>query len=358
MALVNSGTAASFNYQDLALNSQNERIQTTALYMIEAGSFFTHIPIIDKKLLATRFTRITGGLQTPTWMPLNNGTNVQNGPDPEWQDEEFYGFRDAIDIDKKILQDESQINDPFELRIETYVKGVSYDMNYKFIQNKHIGATDGSDPRVDPNSFIGIRERLDNTAKFGNSPQCKISAGGINLGASGTGADGLNIEFLIDRLFARMGSPTGEGIILVMSDLTMASFDRTVKKAQSGGGFRYTEDAFDRTVTKYKNAIIMSCGYAAPTGPRGNRVQSTIISPFETEDGVSDTGGAYTSIYAFKPSSKGLFGWQFEPLAPSKPRLLDDGCTFRVNFDGGMGLQNEDPYALGRIYGVAVDGGS
>lgn len=345
--------ANAYNYSDLVLNSNDPAVRTTALYMIGASSLFTYIPIINKRALKVVGTNITGDLAKPTWVPLNTSPNIVKDPDPEPWEEAYFLHRDGCQVDDTLLKTDDQINDPFELKIKTKLEGIAFDRNYKLIQNKH-GGVFGTDPRVDENAFVGFRERLDKPGKYRTNPECLIDAGGINLGSSGTGTDGINAEFAFEQLFAALGSPDGTDVVLTGNSIFKRSLNRAVKKSGSGGGFRYDKDAYDRTVEYFMNAVFMDCGRTAPTGGLVDRVQGYVISPTETADGTADTGGNFTSVYGFKVGMDHLYGWEYDPLKPSEPFMLPDGTIWQVNLSHGIGIAQPDPRAVGRIFDFAL----
>jgi hypothetical protein len=345
-----------YTLQEYELNSNDPWISTTAMYMIDAGSLWRDQAIITNPTLKISGTRITGNLPAPTWNEINAGQNIVKPGSPEWFQEGFYKFSDGFQVSNYYLRDHNMITDPFEQASKEFLKGVTYDLNYKFIQNKHEGVA--GDPRVNPQAFVGIRERLDHPELYFCNPSCNLNAtanfGGINLGTSGTGADGIEMSFAIQRLFYFMGSADGAGITLTMNGLCKASWERAIKKSGSGAGFRLDKDEYGRTIEYFQEAKIIDCGRQAPTGPVANRFQAPIISETENVTGTVDTGGTYTSVYAFKNGAEHLYIWQFDPLKPGEPYLLPDGYTWQLNFNGGYGLSNPDVFALGRLSGIGL----
>lgn len=337
-----------YTLNDYAANSNDPLIKSTAMVFVEANSMFTWMPMLEKKSLKQNGSRITGALAPPTWVPINTPGTTSRDPDPEIWEEALYIHRDAVTCDNVLLMDENQINDPFDLRIKTKLEAYAFDMNYKMIQNRHIGVGQ----RVNPNAFVGFRERLDDPATYGTNPECKIDGAGVDISTAGTAATGGQIEYLIEQLFYSLGSPRGKGITLVMNNQTYRAVNRTIKLQASGGGFRNDKDAYDRGIEMYKEANVIDCGRQAPTGPLTARVQPPVISYTETADGTADTGGTFSSIYAFKGGMEDLYCWWMEPFKPSEPYMLNDGSTWQVNLNGTVGIAMPNTRAIGRIYDI------
>jgi hypothetical protein len=278
---------------------------------------------------------------------VNEGPAFVQDPNPEPYQEGLFVHRDGIQVDKLLVEQDGQINDPFELRIKEKLKGFSYSLNYRFIQNQRTG-TAGS-PRVNKKCFDGLRQRLDDP-KYGMNPACKIDGGGVNLAASGTSTDAAQMEYLLEQAFDELGSPTGEGIVILGAPRFLRSWNRVTKKQASGGGFRYDKDALDRQITMFMNARVQSVGRVAPTGI--NRVQAPVISVTETANGSADTGATFTSIYLVNMGLDTLHGWQYGPMKPTAPILLPNQTHYQVMIEGTVGLNHPSTRAFARIYDI------
>src|SRR5438034_11462829 len=112
-------------------------------------------------------------MPTMYWRPLNSqGVSVHGQPTP--YQEQVYFMTNYVDVDKYIVQDQNQISDPRAAQTAAYLKGLTYDINFKFFKNAHDGTGDANAP-------VGLRARIDDAAsanKFGVRPENKIDAGG------------------------------------------------------------------------------------------------------------------------------------------------------------------------------------
>lgn len=319
-------------------------IKEISYSMIEAGNVFQDIPLINNNTILANGSRVIGDLPAPHWTPINGEpSNVKGKPAPF--QEQLWVIRDVIDIDHYIYKDKNQIGNPFDVQVDMYLKGLSYDLNDKFINNNHISG--------DKNAFVGIRARLDDPDQFGTNASCKIDAGGTDLSDGGLTGTSANLFIRqLQSVLDEMGSPDGSNVVVYMNDDLLRRVEQGIRELGAGGGFDLTRDNFDRRVVQYKNAKIRNVGRKAPS-PDGT--QSTyIISSTETPDGSADTGGSYTSLYAVKYGKNSFAGWQFEPLKPSGPEKINNGVTYRLVFDWGVGLWQPNTRSVGRLHGIKV----
>lgn len=348
--------ANAYNLLDHAQNSNDPLIKETALVMIEASSIFTDIPTVTRKSFKMNGTRITGDLADPSWVNIDEPPAIVKDPDPEPWEEGIFIHRDGCQVDDLYLQEENVINDPFELKIKTKIRGFTYSLNDALINNVHLNYANRN-RAVNKKCFVGLRERLDKPELYYTNTNCKIDGGGVDLSSGGAASDGIQMEYLLEQALAEIGAPDGTGVAIVASSKWRRSFNRSIKKAGSGGGFRYDKDALDRTVEMFMNAKVIDCGRKAPTGSKMARTQTSIISNTETSDGTADTGSQYTSVYLIKYGMEHLYKWEFAPFKPSEPYLLPDGTTWQVNLNGTCGIAIPDTRAFARIYDIKVDTG-
>jgi hypothetical protein len=325
-------------------SSNEPLVKEIAFSMIEAGNIFQDIPLITNATLLANGSRVIGGLPAPHWTPINGEPSAVKGKPVSFQ-EQLWVIRDSIDMDHFIFKDKNQIGNPFDVQVDMYLKGLSYDLNDKFINNEHITG--------DKNAFVGIRARLDDPEQFGTNPACKIDAGGTDLSDDGlTGSTANVLIRQLQSLLDEMGSPDGTNVVIYMNDDLLRRVEQGIRELGAGGGFDLTRDNFDRRVLQYKNAKIRNVGRKSPSA---DGTQSThIITSTEPANGLSDTGGSYTSLYAVKYGKNSFAGWQFEPLKPSGPEKLNNGVTYRIVFDWGVGLWQPNSRAVGRLYGIKV----
>ena len=324
--------------------SNEPLIKEITYSMIEAGNVFQDIPLITNPSIVANGSRVLGGLPAPNWSPLNTEPVAVKGKPTPFQ-EQLWIIRDSIDVDHFIYQDRNQIQNPFDFQCDVYLKGLSYDLNDKFINNNH--------ETGNPNAFVGIRARLDDPETYGTNAACKINANGTDVSDTGISPQSANVLIRqIQQLLDEMGSPDGSNTVLYMNDDLLRRIEQGIREMGSGGGFDMNRDNFDRRVLQYKNAKVRSVGRKAPLQ---DGTQSTyIISSTETANGSADTGATYTSLYAVRYGKNSFSGWQFEPLKPSGPEKLPNGVTYRLVFDWAVGLWQPNTRAVGRLFGIKV----
>lgn len=324
-----------------ALMSNDPLVQAVTFCLIENGNVMQDIPFLDKKTLIANGVRWEGDLPTVNWANLNEEGQNTSGAPAAFQ-EQAYIIRNQIDVDKYMVEDENQIVDPRAAQTAAYLKSVTYDFNAKFINNDHIVG--------ERKSFIGLRHRIDNGARFGVRSENKISAGGVDLsfGVSGISVKAGN-QFLelLDQMLWSVDSADGTNVVIYLNDVMFRRFQSVLRAMGAQGGLSTAKDQFDRTVTMYKNATLRDIGYKANQADR-------IIAATETADGATDTGGTHTSMYAVRYDTEHLFGWQFEAMKPRDLGLLENGVLYRTFFDWAGGLYTASNRSLARMHGIKL----
>lgn len=334
----------SYTLADLALNSNDPLIRKISLSLIMNGMAIQDIPLDNYASFKANGLRWQGANALPSvnWRPLNADPQTTKGT-PTPFEEQAYTMSNNIDIDSKILRDVNAIQNPFAQQIQAYLLAATYDFNSKFINNSVAG---------DANSIIGIRTRLDNAATYGCETEMKIN-GAIDLSATPITAAQANLMLeVLQQMLDYMGNPEGDGVILYANDTLLRKITSAVRILGAGGGFRFDQDAFNRSVTKYKNATFRDIGRKADQSTR-------IIVPYETTAGVDGLDGTdkYSSLYGVHYGTDNAFkGWQFDSLEDSVigPFLLQNGVQQRVTIDWTVGLFQEHTRAVGRIYNIKV----
>ncbi len=331
--------ATALSLADYALNSNSPQVKSISWSLIENGSVFQDIPCINNESLIANGVRFEGNLPVPNWVQINaEGQTVRGTPSP--YAENAYIVRNYIDVDKFLLRDKNQITDPRVTQVNAFMKGLTYDQNYKFLKNDH---TSG-----DTNSFVGLRYRIDNGGVFGVRSENKINGGALDISQAGaTQATANKFLELLDQLLWSVDSPDGAGVILYMNEVMKRRFAFLLRLMGTSGGFDVDRDQFDRVVQMYKGAIVRDIGYKADQSTR-------IITVTETSDGVNDTGSTYSSIYAVNISAGHFFAWQFEEPQNIDLGLLNNGAIYRTLIDWAVGLMNDSTRSIGRIYGLKM----
>jgi hypothetical protein len=309
--------------------------------LIINGMVLADIPLVTDKTMVQNGSRWMDNLPTVNWAKLNEGTTVTKGK-PTPYSENAWLMRNAIDADNKIIEDRNQIVDPRAAQLDAYLKAVSYDFNDKYINNDHLSG--------DEDSFIGLRYRLDNPSTFRLASECKIDAGGVDLSPSGMTSQTANafVEYL-DQLLSFLGREEGDGVFLYMNDTLKRRMARAIRVLGTGAGFNIVTDAYDRTISKYKNATVVNIGRKADQSTR-------IITNTETSTGAAGAS-TFTSIYAAVYGEEALMGWQFDSIDNSCKDvglIGNDSTISRLSFDYAVGLLPNHSRCLGRLYDIKM----
>lgn len=324
-----------------ALQMNMPQVAAVSWSLIDYGNVFQDIPLINKETLIANGVRFEGNLPTVTWAQLNAvGGEMQATPTP--YQENAYITRNYVTADKFLLRDVNQIGNVRANQVKAGLKALTYDQNDKFFNNNHVTG--------DANAFVGIRARIDDAAganKFGVRPENKIDAGGTDLSDAGITQKTAN-AFLkqVDKLLWSVDAPMGDGVILYANDDLVRTFNLALRTLGTSGGLSTAQDQFDRTIMKYKNAIIRDPGLKAD--------QSTkVITSTETNTGANGSS-TFTSMYAVNYSEDHFFGWQFEPVNVQDLGILNDGVLYRTLIDWAVGLMNASTRSLGRLYDIKL----
>lgn len=321
------------------LMSNDPLIQAIVFSLIENGSVMQDIPFKNKKTLIANGTRFEGNLPTVDWVKLNTPGPTTSGTPTPFQ-ESAYLIRNNIDVDKALVEDENQIADPRAVQLGAYLKSVAYDMNDKFINNNHV---DGNS-----DSLVGLKARIDDGAKYGVRSENKINGGAVDLRlANRTAKSFAQFLELIDQLLWSVGSPDGTGVVIYLNETMQRRWDSAAKEFAGNGGFSQGMDQLDRSITRYKNAVIRDIGRKADQ-------ETKIITSTEAADGTDPGNSTYTSIYAVRYGEEHLGGWQYEPMAGKDLGLLEGGHVYRTNVDWVGGLYPATNRCMARVYGVRL----
>jgi hypothetical protein len=349
--------AGTVTLADYALLSNQPLVQAVSMSLIDYGNVIQDIPLVTKQSLQVNGTRWEGNLPTPNWVALNSeGTSVHGQPTP--YQEQSYLVRNYVDVDKFIVLDQNQIVEPRAAQTAAYLKGLTYDINFKFFKNAHDGTGD-------PNAPVGLRARIDDAAsanKFGVRPENKIDCLGAAADISQAGltakTGGAFFEML-DLLLWSVDSPDGSGVVLYMNDYVKRRINSVIKFMGTSGGFDVSQDQFGRTFNSYKGATIRDPGVKADQTTRiiaGNAIAAGSGSVGETAAGVDATGASanFTSIYAVNYGMDHFFGWEFAPINVQDLGLIYNGAIYRTLIDWMVGLINTSTRSIARLYDIKI----
>lgn len=321
-----------------ALLSNKPAVAAVTFSLIDNGSIMARdIPFVDAPQMTVNGVRWEGNLPSVTWANVNEEGTVVSGTPTPWSEQVFI-MRNLIDVDKFIVQDRTRITDPRAAQVGAYLRAVSYDFNFKFINNSPVTG--------DAKAIVGLRARLDATSTYGVRSENKIDAGAVVMTTSATAATFGTFLEKIDQLLWSVDSPDGTGVVLYANDTMIRRWDRVARQFSGQGGFSTATDQMGRGVTMYKNAQIRDAGLKADQSTR-------VITSTETSAGV-DGSSDYTSIYAVNYSAGHLGGWQFGPMVAQDLGLLEGGSTYRTLIDWAGGIYTESNRSIGRVYGIKL----
>jgi hypothetical protein len=327
---------------EYAMQSNDPLVQKITFSLHKTMNAVQDIPLLTRKTFIQNGVRFVDNLPGVNWGQLNTPPTVTRGKPTPYQ-EQMYLVRNQFQIDAKFIGEQNAITNPLDIQIEAWMEAFAYDFNYKFINNAHDGATGH-----DPNAPVGLRARLDNPSTYGVQSEMKISTGGIDISQSGlTQATANTFITYVQQLLDYMNVPDGDGVVLYMNDYLKRRFEAAVRILGAGAGFTMTKDAFDRGISKYKEATIRDSG-------RKSDQVTRVILPTEDING-NDGGTNYTSLYAVKYGTDAFCGWQWEPLKPKNLGLdPTNGVAYNTVIDWGVGLWQPHNRAVGRLYGIKI----
>lgn len=332
-------SASALTLGQYAIMSNDPLVQQISYSLLENAKVLADIPLVTKKSIYVNGVRWVGNLPSVNWSKLNVDPTVTSGTPSPYQ-EQAYVIRNAIDVDRLLVEEENQIQDPRGAQLDAYLRAVAYDTNDKFINNDPISGED--------DAFVGLRYRLDNQTAYGVNSDMKIDGGAVDMTVSGmTAATANTFIELVQTVLDYMGSPDGTGVTIYMNDVLKRRFERAIRVLGAGAGFAMVKDAFDRPVEMYKNARIRDIGRTAGQTTR-------IILNTETSAGAAGAS-TYTSFYAVRFGEGYFSGWQFDALKGQDIGLIGNGgVTYRTLVDWAFGIVQQNTRAIARVYGIKV----
>lgn len=320
-----------------AIQSNDPRVLKITYSLLENGNVLADIPLFNNKTLIANGVRWTGNLPSINWAKINTDPVVTSGTPAAYSESAFI-VRNAIDVDKYLVEDKNQIVDPRGAQVSAWLKGFTYDVNDKFLNNDPV--TGNAD------AMVGLKYRIANPSTYGVNTDMSIDAGGVDMTlAAGTAATANQFIYYVQALLDYMGAPEGDGVVLYMNDYMKRLFEAAMRRMGTAGGLNITKDQFDRTLLNYKNARLQDIGRKADQSTR-------IISNTETNTGAAGSSN-YTSIYGVRYGEETAYGWQFEELQAQDVQMIGNGgATYRTVINWACGLMFPHTRAIGRIYDI------
>lgn len=323
---------------DYATLSNDPLVFSFIVSLLQNGNVLNDLPLPTKPTMTYNGSRIKDNLPSPNWAALNSSPTTVRTAATSFS-EQVYIIRDAIDADKYILMDQNQIMDPRQFNLQTYIEGLKYDINDKFINNNHSTGN--------LNAPVGIRARIDNPSLYDVNSDMKVDAGGVDLSLAGmTAATARQFLEYLDALLVYMGDDEGHNVTLYMNATMKRRFATAIRVLGAAAGFTTDTDAFGRKIDMYRSAKVVDIGRKAD--------QSTlVITSTETAAGLAGASN-YTSIYAVKYGLDKFCGWQMEPLAVEDVGRYSGGALYRITIDWAFGYIMNHTRSIGRIYDIKV----
>lgn len=328
---------------DYAKVSNSPIVNNVAMSLYNFGSVMRDWGMITNPSLQAKGVRLkNGGLPSVGWRKINESTTVTKATFDPFS-EQAYILSNAIDTDIKLIQDNNQIGGPGRIlgqQLDAYFEAVAYDVNDKFFNNSHVTG--------DIDAPVGIRTRLDAPTEYGVESSCKINCGGVDISlANLTAATARSFLYYLDKGLDELGSPEGEGVVLYVNRDLRRLIDAAVKSLGAGGGFDMTQDAFDRRVLAYRNAIVRTVGVKADG-------TTDIITSTETAAGANGSS-TFSSFYMVKYGDTHLQPWQMNELTVEDiGKRSDEPNMYRLFVDWGVGFMQTHTRSIVRGYNVKV----
>ena len=335
---------------DYGAMSNDPLVKKITMGLYDQGvSVLDVLPIANTKSLKANGVRfLAGSLPTVGVRKLNGEPTVVRSV-PKRFEEQAYIVSNQFQIDRFLDMEQNAIQDPIDVQFQAWQK--SFIRTYS---DKFINAT----PGADDDWFAGLRYRLSATGRvdYDIPDEMFIHANGTAgsptaLDMTLDGMDNKEAEQFFEKLDTALdyvGSPEGNGVVILTNDVLFRRISTAAKRAQSGNALDQTKDNYDRMITTYRNARLLQL-------PRKSDDSSQIITSTETAAGTATTGGTSTSLFVAKFGADNFTGWQFEPLAV-KDLGIDPtvGTRRNVVVDWATGLFQANPRSVARLFGLQM----
>jgi hypothetical protein len=285
----------------------------------------------DGVRLNVQVERMTNaGLGSISWVSLGEKGDLYSA-NTEIHGESAFLIRNPIEVDHLMLkQVPPPVNDPLEIRIKGWVESLQFAINDTFFNNT---------PTANPKAIIGLRHRIANYAGYDVVSGVDINGGGVDLSASVTTAEAFKFLQYVDEALAQMGNTEGDNCVLYMDGSPLRQLQRALRTSAT---LRQDKDAYDRSVTMYKNMKLVD------TGLKQDR--STRVLPIDENSSGVSAASVNTSAFIVDYSD-GAFGtWKFGSMAPNRMGIdPSNGVVWRAFFEFGVGLAPATDNCFARI---------
>lgn len=205
-------------------------------------------------------------------------------------------LRAVMEIDNAILDDPNKLWDDWVQQGDQHMIAFAYET---------ASAIWNANPIDDPDAPVGIPYMAANASRYqldarvyqrlgSSGDYLYAGSSGIDLTPAGGSAAGIAAATAINMAFNILGSKDGDGLSIHAPFKALEFLTARIKQGGNGTGFRSDKDAFDRSVPKYREAILESTGWVRNETDGNDDAEA--ISLTQNLDGTAETGGLYTTM--------------------------------------------------------------
>lgn len=289
------------------------------------------LPFEDVGALSVKVIR-EGGMPSLSWRNIGADHSSAKATKPTEVNENAFSIGNEVDVDKVYVKDKSaRLYDPRTYQQAMVVKSIARNFTNKFINGL---PSDQKNP-------VGLWYRT----LYDLASTQRINAA-VDISAD-SGTVSVSTQTFIDALDALLYAVTdnldgGDKVFAVCNNTTLMRINSLFRQS---GLLATTQDALGRKFIEYKGATFIDAGF--------NYDDSTAIIT-NVESGTALTGGAATSIYAFKVGKEYLTGWQEYALEVSDWVLQSNQVTYKQVIDWMVGIAVSHPRSVARLYGITA----
>lgn len=340
------------NYAEyVLLENKPDEARATAMVFIQSGSVMQDIKVLTDNSLSVKGMRHIGLEAAPAWGDVNAElTTVKNLPKPYAEQLYLCGFKLPISkvyINAKNSGGEARL---FDKQVVPALKAQALDFNYKFFNNRRIGAS-GDDKNV--SCFNGLRFRLSSVGRtmYDIPAECKITVTADITAANISAAAVAKVSKALSNALEIMDAPEGDGVIFYANESVWSALEASWTST-SNSLFGNDTDPFGRRVMTFRNAKLRRAGRGVPsiTG-----AQSQVLLNTETDNGEAITGGSKTSIFGVKSGDQAFQIRQFREPSIMGPMDMDDQMTRQVAWYNLFGLDQMGTRSIVQLCNIAAD---
>ena len=335
------------NLGSVGMLSNDPVVKRTVFSLFKDNNVMSYMSLITRKNLVNMAVRWVGNLPQVHSAQINDNPTFTLGQ-PSPYAEQVYMYRDGLQIDTVLRENESNITDPLDAQLDAYFKDFTYVFNYDLFNNDHT---------IDVKRVLGFRYRLTvaNLGQFGiPTDMCMdgyaLTGNNLSMVASTVaGSPGVQIgyfEAMLDRMLNYVGDDDGTGIDLYMNDYLIRSWQLGLKTAGSGIGWSIDKDNYGRRVTKYRDARIVDPG-------RNQDQSGRVISATENSTGTAGSS-TYTSVYAIKNGSEDCALIHWGPMKPIFDGVVPGTFIEVVKMQYIFGIWMPNNRSVARMYDVNI----